>query len=155
MIEFIVKSKKMNIGKHKGKTMFYAAPKLSRQHLTTADLEKEIVAATSLTRGDVRNALISLAETVNRALSRGDSIDLGDLGMLKVIINPMYKEKEEDVTSAALKEPVIRFYPKREMRQAYKSVQTRVDNAKLRNLTPGAPSPRPGEGQGQAPDPSG
>ncbi|ERI86872.1 putative DNA-binding protein [Bacteroides pyogenes F0041] len=154
MIEFEVKSRKMTIGKNKGKTMYYAVPKVSKQHLTSYQLENEIIAATSLTRGDVRNALTSLAETVNRALSRGDSVDLGDLGMLKVIVNPVYKEKEEEVTASALKGPIVRFYPKLGMRQAYKSVQIRVTNPKAHTAGGGATPPASGGG-GEAPDPAG
>ena len=155
MIEFEVRSRKMTIGKNKDKTMYYAVPKVSKHHLTAYQLENEIIAATSLTRGDVRNALTSLAEAVNRALQRGDSVDLGDLGMLKVIINPTMKEKEEEVTSASLKTPIVRFYPKQSMRQAYKSVQTRVVNSKAHSAGGTMPLPPGGSGGGEAPDPAG
>ena len=58
MIEFEVKSRKLNIGKRKGQTVYFASPK-SNQHLTNKMVVDRIVRETSLSAGDVSNALIS------------------------------------------------------------------------------------------------
>lgn len=127
MIEFIVKERVMKVGEKKGQTLYYAAPG-TQQRVTSRQLEDDIVRMTSLARGDVRNALASLAELVNSALQRGASVDLGDLGALKVTVNSPMLDKPEDVTAAVLKTPSVRFYPKQEMLNAAKSVKLKVVN---------------------------
>ena len=65
MIEFEVKSRKLNIGKRKGQTVYFASPK-SNQHLTNKMVVDRIVRETSLSAGDVSNALISLGVSSSR-----------------------------------------------------------------------------------------
>lgn len=127
MIEFEVKERVMSIGEKKGQTVYYAAPK-TVQRVTARQLEDKIVRATSLARGDVRNALTTLAEFVNSGLQRGASVDLGDLGAIKVVIGSQMMDKPEEVTAATLKTPAIRFFPKQEMLNAAKQVKVKVVN---------------------------
>lgn len=127
MIEFQVKDKVMGIGEKKGQTLYYAAPKVYAR-VTSRQLEDEIVRTTSLARGDVRNALASLAELVNSALERGASVDLGDLGLLKVEVGSKMVDLPEQVNATILKTPTVRFFPKREMLNAAKKVKVKVVN---------------------------
>ena len=66
MIEFEVKSKTQPIGKRKGQTVYFAQP-VSQQHLTNKMVVDRIVRETSLSAGDVSNALISLGAIVRDA----------------------------------------------------------------------------------------
>ena len=66
MIEFEVKSKTQPIGKRKGQTVYFAQP-VSQQHLTNKMVVDRIVRETSLSAGDVNNALISLGAIVRDA----------------------------------------------------------------------------------------
>ncbi|MFT3740875.1 MAG: HU family DNA-binding protein [Breznakibacter sp.] len=127
MIEFEVKERVMSIGDKKGKTVYYASPKVNAR-ITTRQLEDEIVRATSLARGDVRNALATFAEFVSNALQRGEAVDLADLGALKVVVGSKMVDKPEEVTAAILKTPTVRFFPKQEMLTAAKSVKVKVVN---------------------------
>jgi predicted histone-like DNA-binding protein len=131
MIEFEVKSRVMNIGKRKGQTLYYASPK-SNQRLTNKMVVDRIVRETSLSAGDVSNALISLGAIVRDALLMGASVDLADLGSFRVIAPPTMVDKEIDVTAATLKTPKIVFTPKMQMRDSAKSVELVVDNPKRR-----------------------
>lgn len=131
MIEFEVKSRVMNIGKRKGQTLYYASPK-SNQRLTNKMVVDRIVRETSLSAGDVANALISLGAIVRDALLMGASVDLADLGSFRVIAPPTMVDKEIDVTAATLKTPKIVFTPKMQMRDSAKSVDLVVDNPKRR-----------------------
>lgn len=131
MIEFEVKSRVMNIGKRKGQTLYYASPK-SNQRLTNKMVVDRIVRETSLSAGDVANALISLGAIVRDALLMGASVDLADLGSFRVIAPPTMVDKEIDVTAATLKTPKIVFTPKMQMRDSAKSVELVVDNPKRR-----------------------
>ena len=123
MIEFEVKSRKLNIGKRKGQTV-------SNQHLTNKMVVDRIVRETSLSAGDVSNALISLGAIVRDALLLGSSVDLADLGSFRVVVPPKMIDKEIDVTAETLKSPKIVFTPKMQMRAAAKAVELSVDNPK-------------------------
>ena len=129
MIEFEVKSRKLNIGKRKGQTVYFASPK-SNQHLTNKMVVDRIVRETSLSAGDVSNALISLGAIVRDALLLGSSVDMADLGSFRVVVPPKMIDKEIDVTAETLKSPKIVFTPKMQMRAAAKAVELSVDNPK-------------------------
>ncbi len=129
MIEFEVKSKKQTIGDKKGQTVWYAQPK-SAQKLTNKMVIDRIVRETSLSAGDVSNAMISLGAIVRDALLMGASVDLADLGSFRVYVPSSMVDKEEDVTANTLKTPKIVFTPKAQMRESAKNVEIVVDNPK-------------------------
>lgn len=125
MIEFEVKSKTQPIGKRKGQTVYFAQP-VSQQHLTNKMVVDRIVRETSLSAGDVSNALISLGAIVRDALELGQSVDLADLGSFRIVVPAKMMDTEEEVTAESLKIPKIIFTPKAAMRNAAKSVELRV-----------------------------
>ena len=129
MIEFEVKSRKLNIGKRKGQTVYYASPK-AKQHFTNKMVIDRIVRETSLSAGDVSNALISLGAIVRDALLMGASVDLADLGSFRVMVTSKMIENEIDVCAETLKRPKIVFTPKQQMREAAKNVELSVANPK-------------------------
>lgn len=144
MIEFEVKSRKLNIGKRKGQTVYYASPK-AKQHFTNKMVIDRIVRETSLSAGDVSNALISLGAIVRDALLMGSSIDLADLGSFRVIVPPKMIDNEIDVCIETLKTPKIVFTPKMQMREAAKNVELSVDNPKRKKKKEGK---KPGGSEG-------
>ena len=127
MVEFEVKSKKQTIGKKKGQTVYYAVAK-NNQHLTLDSLCDMIMDETSLSRGDVMNTLITLGKMACRSLKMGASVDLGDLGSLRVYFPPKMMDNMKDVTAATLKTPKIIFTPKAKMREAAHAAEVSVDN---------------------------
>ena len=146
MVEFEVKSKKQTIGKKKGQTVYYAVPK-SNQHMTLDALCDMIMDETSLSRGDVMNTLITLGKMACRSLKMGASIDLGDLGSLRVYFPPKMMDDMKDVTAATLKTPKIIFTPKAKMREAAHAAEVSVDNpARKKSPTP-APEPKEKESE--------
>ena len=145
MIEFEVKSRKLNIGKRKGQTVYFASPK-SNQHLTNKMVVDRIVRETSLSAGDVSNALISLGAIVRDALLLGSSVDLADLGSFRVVVPPKMMDKEIDVTAETLKSPKIVFTPKMQMRAAAKAVELSVDNPKRKKKKDSKPGGNEGGG---------
>ena len=125
MIEFQVRSKKMTIGMNKGKTVYYAYPK-AKQNLTNKMVIDRIVRETSLSAGDVSNAIISLSAVVRDALESGQSVDLADLGSFRIMVPSKMMDSEKEVTAESLKTPKIIFTPKAAMRAAANSVELRV-----------------------------
>lgn len=130
MIEFEIKSRISPLGDRKGQTVYYAQPR-SQQRMTTKILIERIVRETSMSAGDVSNALVSLSNVVCDALTMGMSVDLGELGALRPVVPPKMMNSEEEVTAAkALKSPKIIFTPKAAMRDALKSIQVTIRRAK-------------------------
>lgn len=125
MITYKVKERLIKFGKHKGKTMYFASP-IEQDKITTEQVEERIVNRTALSRADIRAAITVLAEIVQEELQAGRSVDLADLGTIKVVSNGKYKEAEKDVTEDSLKTPHVRFFPKKSMVERAKKVQRRV-----------------------------
>ncbi|MDK7763961.1 HU family DNA-binding protein, partial [Prevotella bivia] len=105
--------------------VYYAQP-VSQQHLTNKMVVDRIVRETSLSAGDVSNALISLGAIVRDALELGQSVDLADLGSFRIVVPAKMMDTEAEVTADSLKAPKIVFTPKAAMRNAAKSVELRV-----------------------------
>ena len=127
MLEFEVKSRVQPVGERKGQTVYYAQVK-SQQKLTNKMLVDRIVRETSLSEGDVKNALVSLSNVVCEALQMGMSVDLAELGSLRLTVPSKMMDTPEEVTAAnALKPPKIIFTPKQKMRDAANKVELSID----------------------------
>lgn len=127
MLEFEVKSRVQPVGERKGQTVYYAQVK-SQQKLTNKMLVDRIVRETSLSEGDVKNALVSLSNVVCEALQMGMSVDLAELGSLRLTVPSKMMDTPEEVTAAnALKTPKIIFTPKQKMRDAANKVELSID----------------------------
>ena len=131
MLRFQVKSRKASIGKKKGQVLFFAHKQASRR-ITLEQVEESITRSTTLTRGDVRAAIASLTDVVNEAILRGDSVDLGDLGVLRVSVGAKQMDKEEDVNASTLRKPQVRYTPKKAMRLLAKTIPVSVFNPKAK-----------------------
>lgn len=118
------------MGERKGQTVYYAQVK-SQQKLTNKMLVDRIVRETSLSEGDVKNALVSLSNVVCEALQMGMSVDLAELGSLRLTVPSKMMDTPEEVTAAnALKTPKIIFTPKQKMRDAANKVELSVSRSK-------------------------
>lgn len=142
MLIYNVASRKATVGKNKGKTVYFAKP-VATSRLTAQAVEDHIVEKSSLTRGDIRHAITSLAEVLRWGLSEGLTVDLADLGSFKVEARGKMMLSEEEVTAASIKDAVIRFYPRHKMRTYAKSVSISVRNSKAEGVG--------GAGTGSAP----
>lgn len=129
MLEFEVKSRVQPVGERKGQTVYYAQVK-SQQKLTNKMLIERIVRETSLSEGDVKNALISLSNVVCEALEMGMSVDLAEFGNLRISVPSKMMDTPEEVTvKDALKTPKIVFTPKQKMRDAANAVELSIDRS--------------------------
>lgn len=147
MLDFKVSSREMTFGKDKGKTKYFAQ-RVSRPTVGIRQVEDAIVEKTSLARGDVRNAIASLAEVVNQMLLSGISVDLGDLGSFRVEAYGKYQDEARAVTADTIKTPQIRYTPKTAMRRYAQRVRIEVDNPYNKKAGGGAVAPPSGEGSG-------
>ena len=151
MLEHEIKSRVLTIGNRKGKTVYYAYPK-SQQKLTNKMLVERIVRETSLSEGDVKNALISLSNVVCEALQMGMSVDLAKLGSLRVTVPSKMMDTPEEVTvKDALKTPKIVFTPKQKMRDAANKVELSIDKGTVKSTTGGGTTTNPDEDVTESP----
>lgn len=121
MLVYNVASRKMTLGKQKGQTMYYAQA-AAPSRLSSRAVEDLIVEKTSLTRGDIRHAITSLAEVIQWALSEGIAVDLADLGSFKVEQSSKMVANKDEVNASILNSAKVRFYPRHAMRERAKSV---------------------------------
>lgn len=143
MIDFEIKSKTQPIGTRKGQTVYFAQPK-SQQYFTNKMLIERIVRETSLSEGDVKNALISLSNVVCEALQLGMSVDLAELGSFRVVVPSKMMDSAAEVTvKDALKTPKIVFTPKQKMRDAANQVELSVDRDSLKASAGGGSATTP------------
>lgn len=129
-MEFEIKSRVQPVGERRGQTVYYAQVK-SQPKLTNKMLVERIVRETALSSGDVSSALISLSNVVCEALQMGMSVDLADLGSLRLVIPSKMMDTAKEVTvKDALKTPKISFTPKQKMRNAALAVELSIDRPK-------------------------
>lgn len=151
MIEHEIKTRVITIGNRKGQTVYYAYPK-SQQKLTNKMLIERIVRETSLSEGDVSNALISLSNIVCDALKMGMSVDLAELGSLRLVVPSKMMDTPEEVTVAdALKTPKIVFTPKQKMRDAANAVELSINKGSVKSSTGGGTTTNPDESETENP----
>ena len=145
MMEFDIASRVQPVGNRKGQTVYYA--KLKSQSKMDNDMVIErIVRETSLSEGDVRNALISLSNVVCDAMKMGMSVDLAELGSFRLSVSSKMMDTEEEVTvKDALNNPKIIFTPKQRMRDAAMDVELSIDRKPV-TVIPGTGTETPGGG---------
>ena len=70
----------------------------TQQKLTNQMVIERIVRETSLSEGDVKNALVSLSNIVCDALKLGMSVDLAELGSFRLTVPSKMMDSPEEVT---------------------------------------------------------
>ena len=143
MIEFEIKSKIAPLGDRKGQTVYYAYPK-SQQKLTNEMVIERIVRETSMSEGDVKNALVSLSNVVCDAMTLGMSVDLAELGSFRLVVPSKMMDSAAEVTvKDALKTPKIVFTPKQKMRDSANAVELSIDRSAVKASTGGGSATEP------------
>ena len=145
MLEHEIKTQVLTIGNRKGQTVYYAYPK-SQQKLTNDMVVERIVRETSLSEGDVKNALVSLSNIVCDALQLGMSVDLAELGSFRLVVPSKLKDSPAKVTEKdTLKTPNIGFTPKQKMRDAANAAALRIDTGGVKSSPGGGTQTTRGE----------
>lgn len=139
MIELEIKSKRLAQGRRKGNIVYFAMPK-TQVRMTYKELVDRIVRETSLTAGDVSNAIISIANVVCDVIELGGSVDLADLGLIRATVNTKMMDSPGEVTvKDALLTSKISYTPKKRMRESLKKIEVRI----VRDEAAAKPSPAP------------
>ena len=118
-LKFKIAKRKLNLGKRKGKTVYFA---IQDEHPRTTwpQVERRIIQSTGISRADLRAAVIALHDIVEDELQAGRAVDLADLGSIKALAQGKMMDKFEEVNATTIRPAHVRFYPKMSLRTVTK-----------------------------------
>lgn len=149
MINFTVVKTLLRVGKDKGKERYYAKSDKPRV-ISYEDAIRDIAEMSSLTTGDVRNAIDRLAYYLQRELAEGNTVQLGQIGTFRVSAQGKYLEKAEDVNAGTIKPARIQFVLNSYLKSALYKLHYAVDNPYSRKAKPSDGSSSDGSPSGNA-----
>ena len=101
---------------------WYATP-VNAGKTSQRDISNDIVALSSLTRGDVSNVIDNLIDTVPKYLLMGKSVNLGDLGTFRLSFSSKGVDDPKEFNTNMISGAKIIFTPSSELRDAIKKVK--------------------------------
>jgi predicted histone-like DNA-binding protein len=104
------------------KKKLYASP-VNSGKITKADLAKEIVGLSSLSRGDVSSVIESLIDIMPKYLLMGKSVSLGELGTLRVSFGSEGVDNEKDFNTSMIKGVKLVFTPGTDIKNQLKTIK--------------------------------
>lgn len=97
-------------GKSGSEKKFYASAKTSGEK-TLAALTRDIEKVSGQSSSDVKVVINSLVDIIQKSLSDGQAVRLGDLGSFRVSISSEGKSSEKEVNAKSIKNSKIVFTP--------------------------------------------
>lgn len=104
-------------GDDKAPKLYYAKAQATGE-VTMDEMAEEISYATSLTDGDVLNALRALIKQINKNLAAGKIVRLENFGSFQLQLCSTGAETEKKFTSANITDATIQFRPGRPIKAA-------------------------------------
>ena len=101
---------------------WYAAP-VNEGKVLQKNISNDIVALSSLSRGDVSNVIDNLFDIVPKYLLMGKSVNLGDLGTFRLSFSSEGVAKPEEFKTQLMKGVRVLFTPSSELREQIKKVK--------------------------------
>lgn len=107
-------------------TKWYAAP-VNEGRVTQREIAADIVELSSLSRGDISNVIESLITVIPRYLMLGKSVNLGDLGTLRISFGSEGVDDKEQFVPSMIKGVRVVFTPSVQLKDAIE--KTRLESA--------------------------
>ena len=101
---------------------WYASP-VNEGKISKSELAKEIVGTSSLSRGDVSNAIENLIDTMPKYLLMGKSINLGEFGTLRISFSSEGVETPDQFNTNKISGVKVVFTPSVEFKAALDSIK--------------------------------
>ena len=101
---------------------WYASP-VNDGKISKADLAKEIVNSSSLSRGDVSNVIENLIDIIPKYLLMGKSVNMGELGTLRVSFGSDGVDDAAQFSNAKIKGLKIIFTPSVELKKELEAIR--------------------------------
>lgn len=99
-----------------------AAQLVSNGTVSFADICDEVAEQSSLTSGDLKNAIDRMVYVASKHLKNGQSVDLGDLGRMRIVIRSKTSESESGFDTSLMKTPKVLFTPGKKLRNMQEGV---------------------------------
>ena len=100
----------------------YAAP-VNDGKVSQKDISAEIVALSSLTRGDVSNVIENLLDTIPKYLLMGKSVSLGELGTMRISFSSEGVDTAEEFTISKISGIRVLFTPSPSLRKSITGIK--------------------------------
>lgn len=78
---------------------------------TISQLGEDVTSSSSLSRGDLQNALMSIVDNVPKYLLDSNSVQLGEIGNLRITFSSQGVDSENDFDAAMIRDLKIVFTP--------------------------------------------
>lgn len=95
---------------------WYATPS-SRGRKSISQISEDVSGASSLSRGDIQNVILSLVDQIPKYLVDGQSVELGELGTLRIGFSSDGVDKKEDFNVSKISDMKIIFTPSTKMKE--------------------------------------
>ncbi|MCW0523315.1 HU family DNA-binding protein [Riemerella anatipestifer] len=105
-----------------GDKKFYASP-VYQGEKTLEGLTKDIEKISTVSGADIRAVLYALVDVMQTSLSEGRIVRLGELGSMRVSLSSEGKAKEEEVTSAAIRNTKVLFTPGSDLKKILQTLK--------------------------------
>ncbi|MDY3364366.1 HU family DNA-binding protein [Riemerella anatipestifer] len=105
-----------------GDKKFYASP-VYQGDKTLEGLTKDIEKISTVSGADIRAVLYALVDVMQTSLSEGRIVRLGELGSMRVSLSSEGKSKEEEVTSAAIRNTKVLFTPGSDLKKMLQTLK--------------------------------
>ena len=89
---------------------WYATP-ATRGRKTIKEISADVSGSSSLSRGDIQNVILSLVDQVPKYLLDGQSVELGELGSMRISFSSEGVENKADFNAAKIDDVKIIFTP--------------------------------------------
>lgn len=124
-LKFRIAKRIQPVGKRKGQEVFYG---IQEEHTTTSwsTIESRIVRGTGISRADLRAAIIALSDIIEEELLEGRSVDLADLGSIKIVAAGKMMDSFTEVNATTIGTPRIKFNPRNRLREVPKKLSIEV-----------------------------
>ncbi|MCT4590156.1 MAG: DNA-binding protein [Carboxylicivirga sp.] len=105
-----------------GEQKFYASANVTGKQ-SLEDLTELIELTSTVSGADIRAVLYSMVKVMQKSLSNGQLVELGELGSLRVSLSSNGEETEEDVTSNSIKSAKVVFRPGKDIQKLMKTLK--------------------------------
>lgn len=124
-LRFKIAKRVQPVGKRKGKQVYYG---IQEEHTKTswATIENRIVRGTGISRPDLRAVIIALTDIIEEELLEGRSVDLADLGSIKVVAAGKMMDSFEEVDASTIGRPRIKFTARNRLRDVPSKLSMQV-----------------------------
>lgn len=106
---------------------WYATPS-SRGRKNIEQISADVAGSSSLSRGDIQNVILSLVDQVPKYLLDGQSVELGELGSMRIGFSSEGVPEKEEFSTAQIDDVKIIFTPSRKLKQMLISARYEVQD---------------------------